>query len=169
MSISQRESIDVTITDHTGPVKGKRHTAKALQQLHQQNSRNLQEADRHRHNVIIQPRSTTALLIQLDDISDGRAAQMQPHAFLTLRTSPGNGQVWLAVSDGPQESDEAAAKQFRIRVRKGAKAPNLRRNSATRIAGSLNFKPDYAPDFPVVTLTQWPRQHDEHCRTRSAD
>ena len=73
--------------------------------------RDLQDGERNRHNVIIRPRSTTALLIQLDDFDDAKAAQMQPYAFMTLRTSPGNGQVWLAVSDGPQESDEEAARE----------------------------------------------------------
>jgi hypothetical protein len=67
-----------------------------------------------------------------------------------VRTSPGNYQVWLAVADGPKESEKEAAKQFRIRVRKGAGADK----SATGIAGSLNFKKKYAPNFPMITLSQ---------------
>ena len=58
---------------------------------------------------------------------------------MTLRTSPGNGQVWLAVSDGPKESDEEAAQEFQTRVRRGA-AADQSATGATRIAGSLNFK-----------------------------
>src|SRR5580700_6974041 len=72
---------------------------------------------------------------------------------MTLRTSPGNGQVWLAVSDGPKESDEAAARAFRTRVRRGAAADHSA-TGATRIAGSLNFKSKYAPAFPRVEITR---------------
>ena len=86
---------------------------------------------------------------------------------MTLRTSPGNYQVWLAVSDAPKESDKEAAKQFRTRVRRGAGADHSA-TGATRIAGSLNFKTKYAPDFPVVEITRdEPRQHDDRRRARA--
>jgi RepB DNA-primase from phage plasmid len=95
---------------------------------------------------------------------------MEPYSFMTIRTSPGNFQVWIAVSDGPKDPDESrpartdeekalrarqkeAAKQFHIRVRKGAGADKSA-TGATRIAGSLNFKKKYAPNFPVITLSQ---------------
>jgi hypothetical protein len=58
-----------------------------------------------------------------------------------------------AASDGPKESDEAAAKQFRTRVRRGTQADQSA-TGATRIAGSINFKAKYAPAFPVVTITR---------------
>jgi hypothetical protein len=60
---------------------------------------------------VIRPRSTTALLVQLDDFTAAEAAQLAPHAFMTVCTSPNNFQVWLAVADGPKE--QAAAKEFR--------------------------------------------------------
>jgi hypothetical protein len=76
---------------------------------------------------------------------------------MIVQTSPGNNQVWLAVSDGPKDGDSAAekeaAKQFRKRVRKGA-GSDKNATGATRLAGSLNIKPKYAPDFPVVALRQ---------------
>ena len=144
---------DLSFTDLDGkPVKGLQRPGRSLEDMRRRIGRDLQDAERNRHNVIIRPRSTTALLIQLDDCDDEKAKRLEPYSFMTLRTSPGNGQVWLAVSDGPQESDEAAAKEFRTRVRRGAAADHSA-TGATRIAGSLNFKPKYAPAFPVVTIT----------------
>jgi len=113
----------------------------------------LQDTTRIQRNVIIRPRSASALLVQLDDFTADKAAGTTPHAFLTICTSPGNYQVWLAVSDGPQEIEKEAARQFRTRVRQGAGAdPSA--TGATRIAGSLNFKTKYAPDFPTVEITR---------------
>src|SRR5271157_2958166 len=148
------KAFDLSITDLVDgkPVKGLQRPERSLEDMRRRIARDLQDGERNRHNVIIRPRSTTALLIQLDDFSDEKAAQMQPYAFITLRTSPGNGQIWLAVSDGPKESDEEAAKQFRKRVRRGA-GSDKSATGATRIAGSLNFKIKYAPDFPLVEIT----------------
>jgi hypothetical protein len=64
---------------------------------------------------------------------------------------PKKFQAWIAVSDGPQRSD--AAKDLARRLRKGAGA-DLTASGATRISGSVNFKSKYAPEFPVVTLSQ---------------
>jgi hypothetical protein len=113
----------------------------------------LEAAERAQYNVIIRPRSTKALLVQLDDFDEGKTARKEPYAFMTVRTSPGNYQVWLAVSDGPKESEKDAARQFRIRVRKGAGADKSA-TGATRIAGSVNSKRKYAPDFPMIAVSQ---------------
>jgi hypothetical protein len=143
---------DVSLTDieETGKVFQPKCT---MDELTHSLSRRLAAANSAQYNVIIRPRSTTALLVQLDDFDEGKAARMEPYAFMTVRTSPGNYQVWLAVADGPKESEKEAAKQFRIRVRKGAGADKSA-TGATRIAGSLNFKKKYAPSFPVITVSQ---------------
>lgn len=124
-----------------------------LDELTRSISKSLETATRAQCNVIIRPRSTTTLLVQLDDFSAAKAERMEPFAFMTVNTSPGNYQVWLAVSDGPNESDKEAAKQFRTRVRKGAGADKSA-TGATRIAGSLNFKKKYAPNFPMIAVSQ---------------
>ena len=143
---------DLSTTDINGdPVEGLQRPGQSLEELRRRMSRELQAAEQHRHNVIIRPRSTAALLVQLDDFNPQKAALIEPYAFLVIRTSPGNGQVWLAVSDGPKESAKEAAKQFRKRIRRGAGADKSA-TGATRISGSLNFKPNYAPEFPIVTL-----------------
>jgi hypothetical protein len=59
-------------------------------------SKRLYAASRVQYNLIIRPRSTTALLVQLDDFDEGRAARMEPYAFMTVRTSTGNYQVWFS-------------------------------------------------------------------------
>jgi len=69
----------------------------------------------------------------------------------TRKLMPKKFQAWIAVSDGPQRSD--AAKDLARRLRKGAGA-DLTASGATRISGSVNFKSKYAPEFPVVTLSQ---------------
>ena len=61
--------------------------------------------------------------------------------FLALETSPGNFQAWLAL---PGKED----KEFARRVRRGTGA-DATASGATRVAGSLNFKDKYAPDFPA--------------------
>ena len=44
-------------------------------------------------------------------------------------------------------------KDFARRVRKGTGA-DATASGATRVAGSLNFKDKYAPDFPRVTIRE---------------
>ena len=145
-------AFDVTLLDIEGREGGFQRN-RSLAGLRHNMPRLLQSATATQHSLVIRPRSTTALLIQLDDFTQEKAAQIEPHSFLTIRTSPGNYQVWLAVSDAPKESEKEAAKEFRTRVRRGAGADHSA-TGATRIAGSLNFKTKYAPAFPVVQITR---------------
>ena len=69
-----------------------------------------------------------------------------PAVFLALETSPGNFQAWVAM---PERED----KDFARRVRKGTGADPTA-SGATRVAGSLNFKDKYAPNFPRVAIRQ---------------
>ena len=76
-----------------------------------------------------------------------KAAKVAPYAFLVFETSPGNFQAWVSLA-GQALPDDLAR-----RLKHGAGA-DLSASGATRIAGSLNFKPKYAPAFPRVTITQ---------------
>jgi hypothetical protein len=143
---------DVTLFDIEERQQGFQ-SGRGVDELKRTAAARLEIASRSRNNIVIRPRSTTALLIQLDDLNDEKAGKVEGHAFMIVRTSAGNNQAWLAVSDGPRESDREAAKQFRKRVRAGAGADRSA-TGATRLAGSLNIKPKYAPDFPVVTVSQ---------------
>ena len=82
--------------------------------------------------------------IQLDDLNAEKLAPLAPAVFLTLETSPGNFQAWVALK-GVEDPD------FARRLRKGTGA-DATASGATRVAGSLNFKDKYAPVFPRVAI-----------------
>ena len=86
--------------------------------------------------------------VQLDDLDAAGLGRVGETAFLTLETSPGNHQAWVAVS-GLQSSEEA--KDFSRRLRKGSGADHSA-SGATRVAGTSNYKRKYAPNFPVVRI-----------------
>jgi hypothetical protein len=84
-------------------------------------------------------------LVQLDDLSEAMVERLRPAAFLILATSAGNHQVWMAVAE--------CAAGFARRLRRASGAdPSA--SGATRVAGSVNFKRKYAPDFPTVRLRE---------------
>ena len=143
---------DVTLFDVEERQQGFQ-SGRGLDELKRTAATRLEIASRSGNNLVLRPRSTEALLVQLDDLDGDALGKVEQHAFMIVRTSPNNHQAWLAVSDGPQEGDREAAKQFRKRVRAGAGADRSA-TGATRLAGSLNIKSKYAPDFPVVTVSQ---------------
>jgi hypothetical protein len=106
----------------------------------------LDNAPAKQRNVIVRPHGPEVTFIQLDDIALPHLARLAPAVFLILETSPGNCQAWVAIG-GP------ADKSFERRLRKGAQADPTA-SGATRVAGSLNFKDKYAPDFPRVAIRQ---------------
>lgn len=142
-------SFDVTMTDVNGEKTGYQ-VNRSLEELRRTTGRALQAAATLQQNFIIRPRSTTATLIQLDDLTGAKADRITPHAFMVLETSPGNFQAWVAVEKG-------ASEDFSRRLRKGngpEPFADLSASGATRIAGSRNFKTKYAPAFPLVAITQ---------------
>ena len=140
------KAFDITMTDVNGDKIPRGFQAnRGVDQLRRSIGPQLEAAARARENFIIRPRSAAATLIQLDDLPADATAQLAGYAFMVLCTSPGNFQAWVAVKD--------AAADFARRLRKGAGAdPSA--SGATRISGSLNFKTKYAPDFPLVEITQ---------------
>jgi hypothetical protein len=153
---------DLTLTDLAGAsVKGLQRHGRSLEDMRRTIGRVLYDAERSQHNVIIRPRSATALLIQLDDFTAEKAAQVEPLAFMTVCTSPGSYQIWLAVSDLPSETDKEAAKQFRTRVRRGAEADQSA-TGAVRIAGKIEntrrpFRPSNSPQCTPAGPSRRPR------------
>src|SRR5579863_9175613 len=106
----------------------------------------LTNAEKNERNLIVRPISSRATFVQLDDLSRAGLDRVKPAAFLGLETSPGNYQAWVAIPAGEADKD------FARRLRKGAGADDTA-SGATRIAGSLNFKDKYAPNFPRVEIT----------------
>ena len=64
-------------------------------------------------------------------------------AFLILRTSPRGQQAWVAVTNAPRG--------FAARLKEGTGA-DKEASGATRVAGTANFKPAYAPNFPRILI-----------------
>jgi len=145
-----------TILDiHGTEVKGLYRGNRGLDEIRRTIGRDLQDAERNQHSVVIRPLFKTPLLIQLDDLDRATVEKIKPLAFMVIRTSArkdgsGNYQAWVAVKDAP--ADKEAAKEFVRRVKK-ASAADGEASGSTRIAGSLNFKTAYAPNFPRVEIT----------------
>ncbi|MGH9444132.1 MAG: DNA-primase RepB domain-containing protein [Terriglobia bacterium] len=138
-------AFNLTITNlEQEKVEGRYRPNTPLEQLRRTIGRVLQDAGRDRHNVIIRPRSSTATLIQLDDLDFAKAERLAPYSVIVFQTSPANYQAWVAVEAG-------ADQDFSRRLRKGAGA-DATASGSTRIAGSLNFKAKYAPAFPRVEI-----------------
>jgi hypothetical protein len=105
-------------------------------------------AAERQNSIIVRPYADQTDFIQLDDLDEAGLQRVGEAAFLTLRTSPGNHQAWVAVSDLSNGED---AKDFARRLRKGAGAdPSA--SGATRVAGTTNYKVKYGPDFPTVAI-----------------
>jgi hypothetical protein len=108
-------SFDLTWTNAAGEEQAFRRNCPAPY-LYRTLSSLLQDAERHRNNVIMRPRAEVAVtLVQLDDLNAGKLASVAAAAFLTLETSPGNYQAWAAM----QSSED---KDFVRRFKKGVGA-----------------------------------------------
>jgi RepB DNA-primase from phage plasmid len=122
---------DLTHLNLDGEKRGFR-PQQALAQLKNSLPRPFHGATERQNNIIVRPHSDTAQLIQLDDLKAESLKRLHDVAFLTLQTSPGNHQAWVAVSD---LNKGAETREFTRRLRKGAGADPLA-SGATRIAGT---------------------------------
>jgi hypothetical protein len=138
------ESFDITWTTRRG-VKVQFQGQQPLEKLRATIPARLEGATRLGDNLIVRPLSPGTMFIQLDDLRWEGLEQIKPAAFLGIETSPGNYQAWVAMPAGEADQD------FARRFRKEAGADDTA-SGATRIAGSLNFKDKYAPDFPRVEI-----------------
>lgn len=105
----------------------------------------LGSARRRQYNVIVRPRVPGDPLVQLDDLDRAAVERYQGCAFLTLTTSLGNHQAWIAVRE--------CTKDLARRLRRGSGA-DASASGATRLPGSVNYKRKYAPEFPIVSILQ---------------
>ena len=130
-------------------VPGKQLTNAHFRELHFRIRKILEESERERWSVIIRPckESTSAMIVQLDDLSAERLESIKPYAFLVVRSSPGNYQAWVAVG-------EVNAGEMARRLQRGVGA-DTNASGAGRIAGSRNWKPHHGPVFPHVEIVYW--------------
>src|SRR5215471_1773220 len=100
-----RKSVRLEPNEPSGAlVESLQRLGRGLKDMRRMIERVLQDTEHNQHNVIIRPHLPTATLIQLDDFMAEKVARVEPFAFLTVCTSTGNYQAWLAVSDGLNES-----------------------------------------------------------------
>jgi len=155
-------AFDLTHTDIDGQKRGFRR-AVGFEALHCGVPHLLDSAIQRQRNLIVRPQCALVELVQLDDLSGTMLERLKAAAFLILATSVGNHQAWVALPE--------CGAEFARRVRQGSGAdPSA--SGATRVAGSLNFKRQYAPDFPTVRLLEGTPQrtvtHRNASRTRSS-
>jgi len=134
---------DVTWTTRAGEKEWFRRNM-SLPDLRRTMPAMLDAAPAKQRNVIVRPHGPDVTFIQLDDLKAEKLPKLAAPVFLALETSPGNFQAWAALA----ATDD---KDFARRLRKGAGADPTA-SGATRVAGSLNFKDKYAPNFPRVTI-----------------
>jgi hypothetical protein len=136
------KTFDLTFTTLQGK-KARFQKQQTLEHLLRAMPAQLDTAISLQNNVIVRPHGP-AVFIQLDDLSREAMERVRPAAFVGLETSPGNYQAWVAMSEGGD-------KDFARRLRKGIGADDSA-SGATRVAGSINFKEKYAPNFPRVEI-----------------
>jgi hypothetical protein len=90
---------------------------------------------------MVRPMSETAAFIQLDDLTEAKLDRGRSVAFLTVQTSPGNNQAWIAAPSFAHDQDR---KDFTRRVKKQVTADSSATGSV-RLAGTSNFKADSFP------------------------
>jgi hypothetical protein len=134
---------DLTWTTHAGEKEYFR-AGVSLTELRKAMPEMLDGAVEHRRNVIVRPHGDGVTFIQLDDLKAPALSRLAPAVFLALQTSPGNFQAWIAL-DGAQDEE------FIRRLKRGVGADKTA-SGATRVAGSVNFKDKYAPEFPRVAI-----------------
>ncbi|MDE2125275.1 MAG: hypothetical protein KGJ62_01650 [Armatimonadetes bacterium] len=136
------KAFDLTITSEIGEKVSFRRGVRG-QELRRSLPDLLARCCAHRWNVIVRPKAPPVFL-QLDDLDAERRGRLDRVSFLSLETSPGNFQAWVALNE--VSSDDLPR---RLRLGVGAD-PSA--SGATRVAGSRNFKPKYAPDYPEVAV-----------------
>jgi hypothetical protein len=133
---------DLTHTNEADKIRGFR-PGQSLAQITNSMRYLIPSGDRRRNNVIVRPRSRAVTLVQLDDLTPENRARIEPAAFLVVQTSARGVQSWVAIKDAPAG--------FSARLRKGVGCDRAA-SGAVRIAGSTNYKADYAPDQPIVAV-----------------
>ncbi|MHC5763939.1 DNA-primase RepB domain-containing protein [Nostoc sp.] len=143
------DRFDVTLTNLQGEKIRYRPNLKT-QDVRCKIPKSLELAGEQQHNIIIRPRVSdkARFFVQLDDLKDTQLLKVQPATLLTLETSPGNFQAWIAIAADKVMPE----KEIGSALRRSTGA-DISASGATRLAGSRNYKEKYAPDYPTVNIT----------------
>ena len=136
------EKFDITHTNIEQEKRGFR-PAQTLEQVRGSLPFLVPSAAKRQNNLIVRPRAGAVTLIQLDDLEPINLEEIAPLAFLTLQTSAAGLQAWVAVADAP--------KGLASRLRRGLLA-DANASGSVRVAGTQNFKRQYGPAYPIVTI-----------------
>jgi hypothetical protein len=153
-SVNARQ-FDVNFLDIDGGKRGFRKE-QSVTQLRNSLPKLFPGLTERRNSLVVRPHSHgNVVLVQLDDLDRAALECLQSVAFLTLCTSPGNHQAWVAiategVSSKTQHTTDSKMDLAR-RLRKGTGA-DLSASGAVRVAGAVNYKRKYEPDFPTVSI-----------------
>jgi hypothetical protein len=138
---------DLTFTGIDGEKRGFR-PSQSLAQLKNSMPKLFPGTAERQNNIIVRPASDKVHFVQLDDLDAAALSRVGEAAFMTLTTSPGNHQAWIAVS-GLNGAEEA--KDLSSRLKKGTGA-DVAASGATRVAGTTNYKRKYGPEFPTIQI-----------------
>jgi len=144
---------DVTFLNMEGEKRGFR-PQQSLIQVRNSLPKLLPGLTERQNSLVVRPSGDDVQFIQLDDLDTAALERLQGVAFLTLATSPGNHQAWVAVQEVQEHrksAGDAGAKELARRLRKGVGA-DISASGATRLAGAVNYKAKYAPNFPTVSV-----------------
>jgi len=139
---------DVTFLDVDGGKRGFRRE-QSVMQLRNSLPKLFPGLTERQQSLVVRPHSKEGVtLVQLDDLDAAALKRLEGVAFLTHSTSPGNFQAWVAV-DHIGEGNKMVDVSRRLRKGVGAD-PSA--SGATRLAGTVNYKRKYEPDFPTVAI-----------------
>ena len=151
------QRFDVTFLDIEGKKRGFRK-GQTLAQLRNSLPKLLPGLTERRNSLVIRPenhfRGLTEMvtLVQLDDLDATAFERLKDVAFLTLQTSPGNHQAWVAVRPTSMRSQTS---HCRRRQTDRHRPPSAQRASAPTLSSEatcrrhIEFREKYEPDFPT--------------------
>lgn len=114
----------------------------------------LESSEREQKSLVVDLKPNGRRIIQVDEASAEVMQMLTPVSFMTVETSDGNGQVWLALPEGLSDTEIADVKD-RLFLLLKAKGANKGASGGLRWVGTHNFKPERKrPDgsFPRVKL-----------------
>jgi hypothetical protein len=85
------------------------------------------------------------MMAQLDDLDGAKVDKLKHHGLVGVQTSPGNHQLWLAVTGAPQTKDER--KDFALRLNRGVGADH-RANREGAHCGFCELQATAWSEFP---------------------
>jgi hypothetical protein len=122
-------SFDVTMRDEQAEAAG---SFKTVSNLEKHLPEYQAQSEVCLQSFIVRPKG--APFVQLDDLDAAKLARVEPFAFLSVETSPGNFQAWIALSS------EDVYERLRRRLVRGIGA-DRGASGAMRWPGSVNHKP----------------------------